>query len=60
MLGRGLQMFGLVVVPMALIYYFSNRGRETEAKLMFGELTILALGAASFWIGHIIQGRNGE
>jgi hypothetical protein len=50
-LGRLLQLFGLIIVPMALWYYFLNRGMESEAKLMFGELTILALGATAFILG---------
>lgn len=50
-LGRLLQLFGLLIVPMALWYYFLNRGMESETKLMFGELTILALGATAFLLG---------
>lgn len=53
-LGKALQMFGLIIVPMALIFYFSNQGRLTEARLMFGELSILAIGAASFFIGNVL------
>jgi hypothetical protein len=56
--GRALQMFGLVIVPMALIYYFSNQGRASEASLMFGELSILAIGAASFWIGNVLLNKE--
>ena len=51
-------MFGLVIVPMALIYYFSNHGRASEASLMFGELSILAIGAASFWIGNVLLNKE--
>ena len=50
-LGRLLQLFGLLIVPMALWYYFLNRDMESETKLMFGELTILALGATAFILG---------
>ena len=51
-LGRFLQVFGLIVVPMALLYYFTNQGRADEANLMFGELSILAAGAGSFLLGN--------
>jgi hypothetical protein len=51
-------MFGLVIVPMALIYYFSNQGRTSEAKLMFGELSILAIGATSFFVGNVLLGKQ--
>jgi len=50
-LARLLQLFGLIVVPMALYYYWLNRDIESETKLMFGELTILLVGAASFLLG---------
>jgi len=50
-LGRLLQLLGLVIVPMALLYYFSEHGRVAESKLMFGELSILAVGALLFLIG---------
>ena len=51
-LGRSLQLFGLIIVPMALLYYVSNRGQASEAKLMFGELSILLLGAVTFLLGR--------
>ncbi len=51
-------MFGLVIVPMALIYYFSNQGRASEARLMFGELSILAIAVASFCIGNVLLSRE--
>ena len=50
-IGRLLQLFGLIIVPMALWYYFLNRDMESEGKLMFGELMILALGATAFLLG---------
>jgi hypothetical protein len=53
-LGRFLQLFGLIIVPMALLYYFLNQGRDSEAKLMFGELCILAVGATSFLLGKTL------
>lgn len=52
-------MFGLIIVPMALIYYFSNQGRASEAKLMAGELSILAIGAASFLLGKVLLDKAG-
>ncbi len=58
MLGRALQLFGLIVVPMALIYYFANEGRADESTLMFGELMILGVGAASFLIGNVLLRRT--
>ena len=51
-LGRFLQVFGLIIVPMALLYYFSNQGRASEARLMLGELSILAAGAVSLVVGN--------
>ena len=56
--GRALQMFGLVIGPMALIFYFSNQGRMSEAKLMFGELSILAIAVASFCIGNVLLSKE--
>ena len=58
-LGRSLQLFGLIIVPMALCYYWFNRGAASEMKLMFGELAILAVGAASFLLGtRLLRGRS--
>jgi hypothetical protein len=48
---RLLQLLGLFVVPMALYYYWVARDIESETKLMFGELTILAIGALCFVAG---------
>jgi hypothetical protein len=56
-LGGFLQFLGLVIVPMALIYYWRNQGREDEARLMFGELTILLVGATVFLLGKTISRR---
>lgn len=56
-LGRLLQLFGLVIVPMALFYYWFNRDRVSEAKLMFGELCILAVGALCFLVGRSLARR---
>ena len=57
-LGRALQLFGLVIGPMALIYYFSNQGQVSEARLMFGELSILAIAVVSFCIGNALLGKE--
>jgi hypothetical protein len=54
---RLLQLFGLIVVPMALLYYVLNREIESEAKLMFGELSILLVGAACFLLGTALLRR---
>jgi hypothetical protein len=56
--GKLLQLFGLIIVPMALLYYVSNRGRASEARLMFGELLIVGLGAACFLAGRALSGRR--
>ncbi len=57
-IGRALQMFGLVIGPMALIYYFSNKGLVSEARLMFGELSILAISVVSFCIGNVLLSKE--
>jgi hypothetical protein len=57
-LGRFLQLFGLVLVPMALIYYFTRQGRADESELMFGELSILAVGAGVFLLGKRLAGSS--
>ena len=59
-LGRVLQIFGLCVVPLALIYYFSLLGQRDERELMTGELLILVVGAVSFWLGHLLSRGRGE
>jgi len=56
--GRLLQLLALVIVPMALVYYFAGRGQVRESKLMYGELTILAVGALLFLIGKTLTGRK--
>jgi hypothetical protein len=53
-LGRALQFLGLVIVPMALMFYFRRQGEAPESELMFGELAILALGAGIFLAGQQI------
>jgi hypothetical protein len=54
LLGRFLQLLGLVVVPMALFYYFDKREIASESTLMFGELMILACGALAFGLGTFL------
>jgi hypothetical protein len=56
--GRLLQVLGLVIVPMALVYYIAGRGQVCDSKLMFGELTILAVGALLFLIGKALLGKQ--
>ncbi len=56
-LGRLLQLFGLLIAPMGLFYYAFNRGRASEAKLMQGELSLLALGALAFLLGRSMAKR---
>ncbi len=58
LIGRTLQLFGLIIVPMALIYYFQHQGQASESTLMFGELSILAIGAASFWVGSLFLNKT--
>ena len=53
-LGKLLQFLGLVIVPMALLYYVTEKGQVSDSKLMFGELSILALGALVFLLGRAI------
>ncbi len=54
--GRLLQFLGLIIVPMALIYYVSNTGRVGEAQLMFGELALLGVGLGVFLLGKRCAG----
>lgn len=51
-LSKLLQLLGLVIVPMAILYYAFNRDRVIESKLMFGELSLLALGSMLFLVGR--------
>ncbi|HLU50510.1 MAG TPA: hypothetical protein VK116_20575 [Planctomycetota bacterium] len=53
-IGRTFQFLGLVLVPMALLYYFQHQGQTSETELMYGELMILAIGAGIFWTGHCL------
>ncbi len=39
---------------MALVYYFGNPGHTGERQLMVGELTILAVGAGTFFLGNYL------
>ena len=56
-LGTFLQLLGIVIVPMGLFYAFSNQGRVSEAKLMYGELSLLAVGALLFLLGRALRRR---
>lgn len=57
--GRLLQLLGLVIVPLALVYYVAGSGGQlSDEKLMVGELTILAVGALLFLIGKTLLGRK--
>lgn len=55
--GRFLQACGLVLAPMALLYYFENAGRANEGELAKNELLILASAAGIFILGRIIERR---
>jgi hypothetical protein len=54
--GRLLQMLGLVIVPLALVYYVAGSGTVRDSKLMVGELTILGVGVLFFLIGRTLSG----
>lgn len=54
-LSKLLQFLGLVIVPMAIFYYWFHREEANESKLMFGELGILGLGAAIFMLGRSLH-----
>ncbi len=56
-LAKLLQLLGLVIVPMALLYYAFNRERVQESKLMFGELLLLGLGSLVFLVGRSLDRR---
>lgn len=56
-LGKILQLLGLVIAPMALFYYWAHRGQASEAKLMFGELTLLGFGVVVFLLGRSLERR---
>lgn len=53
--GRGLQILGLVLLPMGLFYGF-DRGPNAMSL----ELGFLAAGAAAFLIGLKLQRRSGR
>lgn len=51
-LGRALQLFGLILLPAALIY-----GLESDDPRALGkELTMLAVGAVAFILGTKLRG----
>ena len=51
MVGRFLEALGIVVVPIAIVV-----GLATGS--MRQELMVMAAGAAIFWIGHTLAGRD--
>lgn len=53
-LGRGLQLFGLILLPAALLY-----GTTSDNPRALGiEITALSLGGLAFLIGTKLQGRK--
>lgn len=46
-LGRALQLFGLILLPAALLYGLSSDDRGAVGR----ELAVLAIGAAAFLLG---------
>lgn len=55
-LGRFLQACGLIIAPMALLYYIENAGRAAEGRLASMELLILATAAGIFILGRLLEG----
>lgn len=50
MIARGLELLGLLIVPMALLV-----GLFEQHGAMYKELTILALGGAIFMVGYWLE-----
>ena len=50
--GRFLQLVGLMLVPMALVFYFGLHGTVSERRLLAAELSILGVGAGVFLLGN--------
>lgn len=53
-LGRALQWFGLILLPAALLYGLSSG----DGRALGVELSALALGAVSFFLGTRLLGRR--
>lgn len=56
-LGRLLQLTGLMIVPMALFFYWRQEDLLSQTTLMFGELFLLGLGAGLFYLGRLLERR---
>lgn len=54
-MAKGLQFLGLVIVPMALLV-----GLMEEHNAMTRELTVLLIGAVIFFVGYLIEDREGS
>jgi len=58
-LGRFLQACGLILAPMALFYYFDNKGR-THGEFGLGtvEWMILGIAVLIFLLGRFLENRR--
>ena len=52
-IGKSLQFFGLVALPVAIMLQFTNSIGTKEL------LIAMLFGAAAFWLGRIIEGSAG-
>jgi hypothetical protein len=57
-LGRFLQACGLILAPMALFYYFDNKGRTREFGLGTMEWMILGIAVLIFLLGRFLENRR--
>ena len=57
-LGRFLQACGLILAPMALLYYFDNKGRTREFGLGTMEWMILGTAVLLFLLGRFLENRR--
>ena len=57
-LGRFLQACGLVLAPMAIFYYFENRGKTAELGLGVMEWVILLTAVVIFLLGRWLEDRG--
>jgi hypothetical protein len=55
-LGRLLMLFGLILLPVGLIYGMSTMSSNSKAA-MFTELACLAVGALIFFLGFNLEKR---